>query len=106
MTRSQGLELAYQSSIQKMDSVISNEELRKLRLQLLLVEEDNNGLHEQLASSDDRIDAIEQERDELLQQLQLARETSVSRDAELRTQAREIATLRVRVSCSSDFALC
>lgn len=88
LTKSQGLELAFRASLQKMDGISKDESARRLRVQMLFLEEENEALHEQVAAGDDRIDALEEEREELQARITEA-------EAEMRSQARDVGTLRV-----------
>jgi c-di-GMP-related signal transduction protein len=91
------LELAYQESIQKSDLVLKDEDARRLRLRILLLEDENDQLHEQLAFEDDRVVALEQDRAGLQKLLEEAKADLRRRDGEVRTQARELNNMRVRV---------
>lgn len=89
------MEKAYQDTLRKAELIIKDEGARRLRLRVLLLENENNDLHEQLASEGDRVDALEQEGEELRRQLEQAQENSCRHEAELRAQTRELNNLRV-----------
>jgi hypothetical protein len=80
--------MAYQETLRDADMIIKDEGARRLRLRIIMLENENDDLHEQLALGDDRIDVLEQESEELRGQLGHAQE------AELRTQAREFQNLK------------
>jgi uncharacterized coiled-coil DUF342 family protein len=87
--------MAYQETLRNADMIINDEGARRLRLRILMLENENDELHEQLALGDDRIDALEQEGDELRSQLGHAQEDHCQQEAEIRTQTRELQNLKV-----------
>lgn len=86
--------MAYQETLRNADMIIKDEGARRLRLRILMLENENDDLHEQLALGDDRLDVLEQESEELRGQLGLAQEETCRQEAELRTQARELQNLK------------
>jgi hypothetical protein len=60
-----------------------------------MLENENDDLHEQLALGDDRVDALEQEDEELRSALARAQEECSRQEADMRIQAREVNNLRV-----------
>lgn len=93
--QSYSLEQAYQESIRNSDLINKDEAARRLRLRILLLEDENDELHEQLAIADDRIDGLEQECSELRKQLDKAEIETRRRETELRARARELSNLKV-----------
>jgi hypothetical protein len=89
------LELAYQEALLKSDLTVKDEGARRLRLRILLLEGENDDLHEQLALADDRIDMLEQEGEELRGQFEHAQEDAHHHESELRVQTRELNNLKV-----------
>lgn len=71
------------------------ERARQLRVQIFQLEDDNNGLHEQLASGDARLDEFQNITEELQSQLDGARNNLESTNSDLRLKSREIETLKV-----------
>jgi hypothetical protein len=92
------LELAYEQSLRNSDLIVKEEGARRLRLQILLLEDENDELHEHLAVQDDSIDRLELERAELQVQLDHADAESRHYEGELRLQARELNNLKVRLN--------
>ena len=88
--------MAYQESIRKSDLIIKDEAARRLRLRILLLENENDELHEQLALEDDRFDKLEQECSELQKQVEAAEIETQHRETELRIKARELSNLKVQ----------
>jgi peptidoglycan hydrolase CwlO-like protein len=86
--------MAYQETLRDADMIIKDEGARRLRLRIIMLENENDDLHEQLALGDDRIDVLEQESEELRGQLGHAQEDVYRQEAELRTQAREFQNLK------------
>ncbi len=81
--------------------IIKDEGVRRLRLRILMLEIENDDLHEQLALSHDRTDVLEQESDQLRGQLGQAQEEVCRQEAELRMQARESQNLKASGILSS-----
>lgn len=75
--------------------IIKDESARRLRLRILLLENENDELHEQLALADDRIDELEQEGEDVRQQLDRLQEETSRHEAESRSQTRELNHLKV-----------
>lgn len=95
LSNTERLELAYQESLRTSDLIVKDEGARRLRLQILLLEDENDDLHEQLAIDDDRIDGLELEREELQRQVDDAEAESRRQDTELRLHARELSNMKV-----------
>jgi len=100
LSKAQILEMAYQETVRNAEFIVKDEGARRLRLRILLLENENDDLHEQLALRDDRVDVLEQESEELRGKLSQAQEDIVQKQAELRTQARELQNLKVSRSPS------
>ena len=98
LSKAQCLELAYQETLRNTDLIIKDEGARRLRLRILMLENENDDLHEQLALGDDRIDVLEQESGELRGLLRQAQEDVCRQETELRTQTRELQNLKVGVT--------
>jgi hypothetical protein len=92
----QFLEFGYLDSLQKEDSIVKDENARRLRLRILLLEEENNELHEQLALEDDRVDGLECERIELQAQIEQAELDAQHFQGELRVKDRELTNAKVK----------
>lgn len=75
--------------------IIKDEDARRLRLKILLLENENDDLHQQLGSADDRIDALEQEGDEVRTELDSTRDDLQRQETESRIQARELSIMKV-----------
>ena len=87
--------MAYHETLRNADLITKDESARRLRLRILLLENENDDLHEQLSLADDRIDELEQEAEDVRTQLEFAQEESGQHEAELRSQSRELKTLKV-----------
>ncbi|TVY58810.1 hypothetical protein LCER1_G000565 [Lachnellula cervina] len=92
------LEVAYQEALRNTDSIVKDEAARRLRLRILMLENENDDLHEQLALGDDRIDVLEQEGDELREQLERAQDETQRHEADARVQTRELNNLRAELT--------
>lgn len=91
----QSLELAYEKSMRQTDIVYEIESARQLRVRIVLLEDDNDDLHEQLALGDDRIDVLEKCVQDLQDQLEIAGESLLRVQSDLRVKTREVETLKV-----------
>lgn len=100
LSKAQCLEMAYQETLRNTDLIIKDEGARRLRLRILMLENENDELHEQLALGDDRIDVLEQEDEELRVQLGQAQEDVCRQETELRIQTRELQNLKVGATLS------
>jgi chromosome segregation ATPase len=89
--------MAYRETLRNAELIIKDEGERRLRLRILMLENENDDLHEQLAMGDDRIDVLEQENQEIRSQLDRAQEDVLQQENELRTQSRELNNLKVSV---------
>jgi chromosome segregation ATPase len=89
--------MAYRETLRNAELIIKDEGARRLRLRILMLENENDDLHEQLALGDDRIDVLEQENQEIRSQLDRAQEDVLRQENELRTQSRELNNLKVSV---------
>jgi len=87
--------LAYREGLLKTDIIVKDEAARRLRLRILLLESENDDLHEQLAVADDRINVLPQEGEELRVQFEEAQEDARKHESELRIQTRELSNLKV-----------
>src|SRR5689334_23121947 len=95
LSKTQSLELAYQENLRNTEMIMKDEGARRLRLRILLLENENDELHEQLAVGDDRNDLLEQTTAELRDQLSDTQEDFRRQEAELRVQGRELNNLKV-----------
>ena len=77
--------------------VIKDEDARRLRLQIILLQNEKDELHEQLGSADDRIDILEQEGGEIRAELDHTRDDLQRQETECRIQARELSIMKVRL---------
>ncbi|CZT41546.1 related to USO1 Intracellular protein transport protein [Rhynchosporium secalis] len=98
LTKTQRLELAYQENVRNTEMIIKDECARRLRLRILLLENENDELHEQLAVGDDRNDILEQTTTELRNQLSDIQEDFRRQECELRVQGRELNNLKAELT--------
>ena len=101
-SRTQSLEIAFQEALRNTDSIVRDEDSRRLRLRIVMLENENNDLHEQLALGDDRIDLLEQECEDTRLRLDQALEDAARRESEGRLLTRDLNNVKVcQLSCSS-----
>src|SRR5690349_14106068 len=62
-------EQAFERALRQSDRICEEEKLRTFRVQLLLLEDENDTLQEQLAENEDQIEKLEDGREELRQRL-------------------------------------
>lgn len=92
--RAADLELNLERSKNSVEVVAKDEDIRKLRFQLLLQEDENDELHGQLTEEEARSDGLEQALDEALAQLEQVR---TDKENEMRTHARESANIKAEL---------
>ncbi|KAI9681115.1 MAG: hypothetical protein M1817_002397 [Caeruleum heppii] len=91
------LEFTYEKTIQGAQSIFEEERARRLRLQILLLEDENDDLHDQLAQEESALDAVQMALQDADGRAERA-EGGVERvHALLRMRDREIATLKAEV---------
>ncbi|KAI9769501.1 MAG: hypothetical protein M1840_003978 [Geoglossum simile] len=90
LLQSKSLELIYVQCARKNDLLFQLEEARQLRLRILLLEDENDDLHDQLAQEDDRADTLEKEKEELQERVSEALRDLALAQAELRSKDREL----------------
>ncbi|CAL3971351.1 unnamed protein product [Diplocarpon coronariae] len=98
LPQTQCLQLAYQENLQRTDMIIKDEGARRLRIRILLLENENDELHEQLALGDDRNDLLEQSAEELRRKLSDTQEEIRRQEVELRVQGRELNNMKAELS--------
>jgi predicted RNase H-like nuclease (RuvC/YqgF family) len=96
--RNATLELNLERSKHSVEVVAKDEEIRKLRVSQCLLQDDNSDLHEQLEEEQARSDELENALDEALAQLDEQKTLDEAAQNQIRTQAREIANLKVRTT--------
>ncbi|TVY81503.1 hypothetical protein LSUE1_G001212 [Lachnellula suecica] len=98
LSKTQSLEAAYQEALRNTDMIVKDEGARRLRLRILMLENENDDLHEQLALSDDRVDVLEAQGDELREQLERVEDDAQRHEADARVQARELSNVRAELT--------
>jgi predicted nucleic acid-binding Zn-ribbon protein len=93
--QSKSLELIYVQCARKNDLLFQEEDARQLRLRILLLEDENDDLHDQLAQEDDRIDLLEKEKEELQERVTEALRDLKLAQTEVRAKGRELDTIKV-----------
>lgn len=89
------LELAYETSLHEHYTVLEDEKLRRLRVQLILLESRNDDLQTQILEDDDCIRKIQRSSSALEKTLNKAEASLNSAQGEIRIKSREIETLKV-----------
>ncbi|KAH8685936.1 hypothetical protein BGZ60DRAFT_559717 [Tricladium varicosporioides] len=105
LSESQRLDMAHNNGLQKFDLIVKDEVARRLKLRILILENENDDLHDQLAVGDDRIDLLEQQEDELRARLEQSREDTQRQEIDLRVQTRELDQLRTEVASMNGVAM-
>ena len=86
---------AYERTCQEVDAVCRIEETRRLRLQRILLEDENQDLHAQLEEDDGRIDRLETSILDIQTDLDVALRDSEAAQRDLKTRTREVENLKV-----------
>ena len=87
--------LRYEGSKHAFDLVCEEETTRQSRLRVLLLENENDDLHQQLAQDDNRIDLLENGTQELQNKVETLEADLSTAKAELRIRNRELDNLKV-----------
>ena len=95
LTETDSLELAYERCLKRSEILYEEENARRLRVDILLLEDDNYDLHAQLSQSDYRIDDLEGSVRDMQNQLDTMEGTAEQLRAELRMKTREVENLKV-----------
>ena len=93
--RNATLELNLERSKHSVEVIVKDEEIRKLRVTQCLLQDANTDLHEQLEEEQARSDELENALDEALAQLDQKTAETETAEKRIRTQAREVANLKV-----------
>jgi len=88
-------ELNYERSKHNVESIAKDEDIRKLRFQLLLLEDENDELHAQLGEEEAHADGSQLSLDETLGALEEVKAEKQRVVSELRMRARELDTIKV-----------
>ena len=92
---SSSLELAYEKASRSTEALFHQENERQLRLENLIAEDENDGLHQELAQNDDRISKMENNTEHLKAQLVDIGHSLQLVQGDLRSKAREAENLKV-----------
>ena len=100
------LEQAYERALHQSERIYAEERTRALRVQLLLLEDENDALQEQLGESDAQIEKLEDTQDDLKDNLLQAEAELQRAQVDLKTRLRDIEYYRAELknlsSMSSD----
>ncbi|KAL1597338.1 hypothetical protein SLS60_008922 [Paraconiothyrium brasiliense] len=91
-----GLELSLERSKHSVDIVAKDEDIRKLRVGQCLLQDENGDLHEQLEEEQARADDLENQLNQAHAELDVQIAAAELAQNQIRTQAREVANLKVR----------
>ena len=89
------LQVAYEDACREVETICTIENQRRLGLQALLLEGENEELQGHLEQDEERIEQLEISLDNLQKDLAVAVEDSESAQMEARLRTREVETLRV-----------
>ncbi|KAJ9667828.1 hypothetical protein H2201_002014 [Coniosporium apollinis] len=98
-------ELNYERSKHNVESVAKEEDIRKLRFQLLLLEDENDELHAQLGEEEAHADGLQLNLDETLGALEEVKAEKQRVVSELRMRARELDTIKAEVMSLQNMSL-
>lgn len=98
-TQTLTFELNYERSARAVECVSKDEDIRRLRFQLLLLEDENDELNNQLAEEEARVEDLEQSVIDALSQLDRSESNAQRLNNELRLKARDLDNMKVSISC-------
>lgn len=81
--------------MRNIDRILADEDARRLRLRVILLEDDIDELNEQLVHEDERMEVLEQERDALQHQVDQYDVDARRSENEIRVRGRELNNLKV-----------
>jgi len=91
------LELSYERSSRTVQEILKDEDIRRLKYQLLVLEEDRDELIEQLEREEQRCDNLELDLSDVSARCDELEAENVRLNEELRVKLREGSTMRVRL---------
>ncbi|KAL8703277.1 MAG: hypothetical protein Q9201_003540 [Fulgogasparrea decipioides] len=91
------LDLAYEKCLHQHEILQEDERFRKLRIQLLILGDENDHLHTQAADTDDYIQRLEHGQNAVRGRVQKLEASLESAQGELRIKSREIETLKAEI---------
>ena len=92
------LEQAYERALREAERIYEEERVRALRVQLLLLEDENDDLQEKLDMNDGELNKVEDNYDELRQQLSEVAEELQQVQTELKARMRDVEHYRTEVN--------
>lgn len=90
------LEVAYERSLRDSENVLRDERARQLRLQMLLLRDENNDLSAQLATDDEHLEELVVYCKNIEAQLEVVGDGLQTAQSNMRVKLREIETLKAR----------
>lgn len=90
--------MAYERTLLETRNIYNEEEARRFQVQILLLEDEKDDLHAQLAQSDQRLDRLENNQSRTQNQLTIATNGLEKARLDLRVMSRENELLKVRLS--------
>ncbi len=90
------LEVAYERSLRDPENVLRDERARQLRLQMLLLRDENNDLSAQLATDDEHLEELVVYCKNIEAQLEVVGDGLQTAQSNMRVKLREIETLKAR----------
>lgn len=97
MLESRAFELAYEKACNQIEAVCKSERARQLRVQILILEDENDKLQSQLAQDDERTKGLVRHSQETQEDLEACSAKLESAQGDLWVKSREIETLKVRL---------
>jgi uncharacterized protein Yka (UPF0111/DUF47 family) len=89
------MELAYEKALRLNDRIYEEEKARRLRLNILLLEDENDDLNAQLMQDEERIEELETNAQEVQFQVSAAEREAERLKGDLRMKLREVGHLKV-----------
>ncbi|KAK7416770.1 hypothetical protein QQX98_004962 [Neonectria punicea] len=91
------LAMNHQDNVHKIDLVNKDEDSRRLKLRVLSLRDENALLKDKVAQRDSRLSLLDRKGDNVLAELEEARENAKLQDARLKKQANELAALKTEL---------
>lgn len=88
------LDIGYQKTSHRAELIVKDEEARRLKLQGLLLRDENSAINDTLAQKEEIIKKLLAQHEDIQEQLQSTSEKARQQELRMRSQARELTNLK------------
>ncbi|KAF3760690.1 hypothetical protein M406DRAFT_296100 [Cryphonectria parasitica EP155] len=98
------LDMTYQDTMHQTDLVVKDEEARRLKLRVVVLQDEVAALRDQLTNKISQISHLSEKYDEIYVHLDHMNQTCISQEAQLRSQTRQQSELKAELLCASNMS--